>query len=90
MSRKKEGANNQTAYFSEHYEHYGVNCLGICDLKGRYLYFCVASPGKTNDALSFVNAGCHKILRDMPADTYSVGDAAFELSENLITPFTGL
>jgi len=47
------------------------------------------SPGKTNDALSFVNAGCHKSLRDMPACTCFVDDAAFELSENLITPFTG-
>jgi len=87
MPRKKDCANNQTAYFSGHYEHYGVNFLGICDVEGRY--FFVAFPGKTNDALSFVDAGCHKILRDMPASTYFVGDAAFELSENLITPFTG-
>ena len=89
MPRKKDCANNQTAYFSGHYEHYGVNCLGICDVEGRYLFFCVASPGKTNDAMSFVNAGCHEILNDMPAGIYFVGDVAFELSEKLITPFTG-
>jgi len=89
MPTKKDCANNQTAYFSGHYEHYGVNCLGICDVEGRHLFSCVASPGKTNDALSFVNARCHTILRDMPAGTFFVGDAAFELSENLITPFTG-
>ena len=51
--------------------------------------FFAASPGKTNDALSFVNAGCRKILRDMPASTYVVGDEAFELSKILMTPFTG-
>jgi len=89
MTRKKDCVNNQMAYFTGHYEHYGVNCLGICDVEGRYLFFCVASPGKTNDALSFVNAGCHEILRDMPAGTYFVGGAAFDLSENLIKPFTG-
>ena len=41
MPRKKDCANNQTAYayVSGQYEHYGVNCLGICDVKGRYLFF---------------------------------------------------
>jgi len=57
--------------------------------KGKIFIFCVASPGKTNDTQSFVNAGCHKILRDMPAGTYFVDYAAFDLSENFITPFTG-
>jgi len=89
MPRKKDCANNQTAYVSGQYEHYGVNCQGIFDVEGRYLFFGVASPGKTNDALSFVNAGCRKILRDVPASTYVVCDEAFDLSRNLITPFTG-
>ena len=89
IPREKDCANNRTACFSGYYEHYGVNYLGICDVEGRYLFFCVASPGKSNDALSFFNAGCHEILRDLPFDTYFVGDAVFELSENLITPFTG-
>ncbi len=40
MTRKKDCVNNQMAYFTGHYEHYGVNCLGICDVKGRYLFFC--------------------------------------------------
>ncbi len=39
--------------------------------------------------MSFFNAGCHEILREMPAGTYFIGDTAFELSENLITPITG-
>ena len=60
--RKKDCAKNQTAYVSGQYEHYGVNCLGICDVEGRYLFFGVASPRKRNDALSFVNAGCRKIF----------------------------
>jgi len=86
---EKDCDNNQTAYLLGHYEHFGVSCLGICDVKGWYLIFYVASPGKTNDTQSFVNAGCHKILRDMSASTYFVGDAAFDLSENFITPFKG-
>ncbi len=89
MQREKDCANNQTAYFLGHYEHDCMNCLGICDVEGRFLFFCVASPGKTKYALSFVNAGCHEILGDMPTGTYFVGNATFELSENLITPFTG-
>ena len=91
MPRKKDCANNQTAYayVSGQYEHYGVNCQGIFDVEGRYLFFGVASPGKTNDALSFVNAGCRKILRDIPASTYVVGDEAFKFSKDLIMPFTG-
>ena len=86
---KKCVCGNVVAYFSGHYEHYGVNCLGICDVEGRYLYFCVASPGKTNDALSFVEAGGNKILQLLPKGAYFVGDAAYELSDQVIIPFTG-
>ena len=39
MPRKKDCANNQTAYVSGQYEYYGVNFQGICDVKGRYLFF---------------------------------------------------
>ena len=41
MPREKDCANNQTAYCSGHYEHCGVNCLGICDvevLEGTYFF----------------------------------------------------
>ena len=31
---EKDCDNNQTAYFLGHYEHCGVNCLGICDVEG--------------------------------------------------------
>ena len=41
MPSKKDCANNQTAYFSGHDKHFGVNCLGICDVEGN-LFFCVA------------------------------------------------
>ena len=35
---KKGYANNQTAYVSGHYEHYGVNCVGITGVEGRYFF----------------------------------------------------
>ena len=42
LRREKDSANNQTAYFSGHYEHYCVNCLGTCDVEGISLFFFVS------------------------------------------------
>ena len=44
---------------------------------------------KKNKRRTVVCQRCHNILRDVPASTYVVNDEAFELSKNLITPFTG-
>ena len=42
-----------TDYFSGHYQRYGLNVQAMCDANLRFIYFCVASPGGTNDARSF-------------------------------------
>ena len=39
--------------------------------------------------MSFVEAGGNKILQLLPKGAYFVGDAAYELSDQLIIPFTG-
>jgi len=54
MPSKKDCANNQTAYFSGYNEHFGVNCLVICNVEGRHLFFVLHHQGKqmTNCRLS--------------------------------------
>lgn len=54
--------------------------------KVAFLFFCVASPGKTNDGLSFVEAGGNRILHVLPKGVYFVGDAAYEMSDQFLLP----
>jgi hypothetical protein len=43
---------NVGAYFSGHYCIYGVNVQAMCDADCRFLFFSVASSGKTNDSVA--------------------------------------
>jgi len=66
------------AYYSGHYESYGLNCQATCDAKLKFLYFCIVAPGKTNDNAAY-----------LLCFLYFVGDAAYSLEEHLLVPFTG-
>ena len=44
---------NVKAYYSGHYETFGLNCQAVCDVRLRFLYFAVVAPGKTNDNAAF-------------------------------------
>ncbi len=43
---------NVGAYFSGHYCVYTVNIQAMCDADCCFLFFSVASPGKTNDSVA--------------------------------------
>ena len=88
---RKEANGNVLAYFSGHYKSYGLNCQACCDSDLRFLYFGVVAPGKTNDCVAFDRAvDMKKFIESLPVGLFVVGDAAYTLSENLLTPFTGV
>ena len=87
---KKEVQGNVTAYYSGHYESYGLNCQAACDVHLRFLWFGVVGPGKTNDNVAFPRCGeLYKTVMDLPFGLFFVGDAAYTLCETLLVPFTG-
>ena len=81
---------NTDAYYSGHYESYGLNCQAACDVRLRFLYFGVVAPGKTNDNAAFPRCEDLKsLIENLPFGLYFVGDAAYTLMENLLVPFIG-
>lgn len=81
---------NVLAYYSGHYEDYGVNCQAACDATLRFLYFGVVAPGRTNDNAAFpLCKGLLEAIANLPPGVFFVGDAAYTLEEHLLVPFTG-
>ena len=86
----KKEVTNVKAYYSGHYECYGLNCQAACDSRLLFLYFGVIAPGKTNDNTAYPL--CHGLLHaieNLPLGMYFVGDAAYTATDRLLTPFTG-
>ena len=87
-SRKE--VRNSNDYYSGHYESHGLNCQAMCDVRLRFLFFGVVAPGKTNDNSAYPRCTALKqFIDNLPIGLYVVGDAAYTLSEHLMTPFTG-
>ena len=50
---RRESFGNVLAYYSGHYESYGLNCQAACDADLKFTFFGVVGPGKTNDNVAF-------------------------------------
>ncbi len=48
---------NQLAYYSGHYDSYGVNCQATVKSNLEFLNFGIVAPGSTNDSIVFPTAG---------------------------------
>eukprot|EP00956_Cyclotella_meneghiniana_P005600 scaffold7209_cov54-Cyclotella_meneghiniana.AAC.1 len=82
---------NVLSYFSGHYESYGVNCQAIVLADLQFMYFGVLTPGSTNDIVTFAMSDVLKdLVNNLPLGLYFVGDAAYPLSEKLLTPYVGV
>jgi hypothetical protein len=80
---------NVGAYFSGHYCVYGVNVQAMCDADCRFLFFSVASPGKTNDSVAIRKTSLPAYVETLPPGYFIASDCAYSLSEHLITPYSG-
>ena len=78
------------AYYSGHYESYGLNCQAVCDANLKFIFFGVVGPGKTNDNVAFPRClFLYKKVEKLPPGIYFLGDAAYTLTEHFLVPFTG-
>jgi hypothetical protein len=54
---------NVTAYFSGHYQRYGLNVQAICDHQCRFLWLAIAAPGGQPDINAFRRTNLMDLLR---------------------------
>jgi hypothetical protein len=80
---------NVKAFFSGHYQAYGINVQAACDSRCRFVSVCIAAPGGSNDIAAFRKTPLAATLTKLPLGKYIVGDNAYVCSESLLTPFSG-
>jgi hypothetical protein len=80
---------NVKAYYSGHYQAYGINIQAACDYRCRFVSVCVAAPGSTNDIVAFRKTSLNRLVQNLPLGKYIIGDNAYVCSEHLLTPFAG-
>ena len=78
------------SYYLGLYASYGYNCQSCGDGNHIFLFFGVVASGSTNDSTAFNFAvELRDVVENLPEGLYLVGDAAYEISEKILIPFTG-
>jgi len=81
---------NAPAYFSGHYQDYGINVQAACDSRCRFVYAALAAPGgAANDIFAYRQCTLEKEIENLPIGKYVIGDNAYVCTEHLLTPFPG-
>ncbi|KUF83284.1 Far upstream element-binding protein 3 [Phytophthora nicotianae] len=75
------------AFFSGHYQMYGLNVQAICDSLCRFTGYCFDSPGKVGDSIAFKKWTLSDEIMELPPGYYCVGDNAYPLSDSLLVPY---
>ena len=87
---KASEVSNQTSYYSRHYENFGLNCQAVCTHDLTFIYFGVVTLGSTNDIIAIMKSdNLMDEIRKLAPGRFLVGDAAYELTKHLLTPYTG-
>ena len=87
---KNEAYGNQVEYYSGHYKSYGLNVQAVCNSKLQFMYIGVVGKGRTPDSYAYESTGLDAVFKKFRVGKmYIVGDAAYPVSEYLLTPYTG-
>ena len=78
----KQEVSNVEAYYSGHFEDYGMNCQACVLRNLSFLYFGVIAPGSTDDNVPYPLAiRLKKAVDSLPPGLYCVADAAYMLAK---------
>jgi len=80
---------NVKAYFSGHYQTYGINMQAACDHHCRFVYAALAAPGGANDIAAYRKVYFSEMVQNLPIRKFVIGDNAYVCTETLLTPFSG-
>jgi hypothetical protein len=85
----KDMNGNVPAYFSGHYNCYGLNCQALCTSDVQFMFFGVMGPGNKSDQPAYKETGLAEIIENLPAGLFIAADAAYIVTEHILIPFTG-
>jgi len=85
----KTETGNVKAYFSGHYQTYGINVQAACDHQCRFVYAVLAVPGSANDIAAYRKTRINEMVQNLPIRKFVIGDNAYMCSETLLTLFSG-
>ena len=80
---------NVKAFYSGHYQMYGINVQAACDSRCRFVYVALAAPGGANDIAAFRKTSLFHKIENLLMGKYIIGDIAYVSTEHLLTPFPG-
>jgi hypothetical protein len=90
-SRSEVG--NVKAYFSGHYQKYGINVQAVADSNCKFLYFELSGPGSSNDRAAIFHKiegiALHDIIENLPGEFVVIADAAYKATEHVAPIFYG-
>ena len=81
---------NVKYYFSEHYCFNGINVQAACDHLSRFVYVSVVAPGSWSDIREFQKCKLGSFVDNLTPGKFLIGDNAYCLSNNFLTPFSGV
>ena len=85
-----ESGGNPGAYFSGHYITFGLNVQAVCNHDSHFIFFGVMAPGKCSNQVAFERrTSLPNKIAYFPPGFNLVGDAAYQVSDVMIVPFTG-
>jgi hypothetical protein len=76
-------------YFNGHKMGYGINLQAACDARCRFVAASMNTPGSTNDYSAYLCSYIAELVEALPYGRYVVGDAAYPLSNKMLTPIPG-
>jgi hypothetical protein len=81
---------NVKAFFSGHYQTYGINVQAACDSNCKFVSVCIAALGGSNNITAFRKTPLAGIVANkIPVGKCIVGDNAYTCCKHLLTPFAG-
>lgn len=91
----RDMAGNVKAFFSGHYQRYGMNIQACCDSNCMFTYFQLCGPGSCNDRVAVrcthgEDGSLFDKIEALPQDYVVIADAAYQATEHLIPMFYGL
>jgi DDE superfamily endonuclease len=72
------------AYFSGHYQRYGINIQACCDHLSRFTYIAAAGPGVMNDNQAINEVDLAELIANLPFGFCVIGDATYTATEHLV------
>ncbi|CAO3583500.1 unnamed protein product [Absidia cylindrospora] len=79
-------------FYRDRKNNLSLNLLAVCDSTMAFTHVNIGNPGRTHDARAYARSGLSDKLQNhsriyTPNNTFILGDSAYPLKKNLITPY---